>query len=201
MNNSGAFNADIFAKNLREARKNKNWTQNQLAEEVNKKGFSIRGATIATYEARDHKKRRQPSMDKAIAIAEALGTTLDDLCGTQNLISVDKSEKVPLNAYFIMLIELAKLSCSNLGIEDGYAEQPYSYVRLSISNDVFVSFFKSWIKIQNLAQGKTITHEMAAEWIKGALQKYEKYTIEDGVVKDQSFEEFEEIEGLDELPF
>ena len=53
MNNSGAFNADIFAKNLREARKNKNWTQNQLAEEVNKKGFSIRGATIATYEARD----------------------------------------------------------------------------------------------------------------------------------------------------
>ena len=33
MNNSGAFNADIFAKNLREARKNKNWTQNQLAEE------------------------------------------------------------------------------------------------------------------------------------------------------------------------
>ena len=54
-------------------------------------------------------------MDKAIAIAEALGTTLDDLCGTQNLISVDKSEKVSLNAYFIMLIELAKLSCSNLG--------------------------------------------------------------------------------------
>ena len=45
MNNSGAFNADIFAKNLREARKNKNWTQSQLAEEVNKKGFSIRGAT------------------------------------------------------------------------------------------------------------------------------------------------------------
>ena len=49
MNNPGTFNADIFAKNLREARKNKNWTQNQLAEEVNKKGFSIRGATIATY--------------------------------------------------------------------------------------------------------------------------------------------------------
>ena len=156
---------------------------------------------IATYEARDPKKRRQPSMDKAIAIAEALGTTLDDLCGTQNLISVDKSEKVPLNAYFIMLIELAKLSCSNLGIEDGYAEQPYSYVRLSISDDIFVSFFESWIKIYNLAQEKTITHEMAAEWIKGALQKYEKYTIEDGVVKDQSFEKFEEIDGLDELPF
>ena len=79
MNNSGAFNADIFAKNLREARKNKNWTQNQLAEEVNKKGFSIRGATIATYEARDHKKRRQPSMDKAIAIAEALATAASRL--------------------------------------------------------------------------------------------------------------------------
>ena len=140
-------------------------------------------------------------MDKAIAIAEALGTTLDDLCGTQNLISVDKSEKVPLNAYFIMLIELAKLSCSNLGIEDGYAEQPYSYVRLYITDDIFVSFFESWIKIYNLAQEKTITHEMAEEWIKGALQKYEKYTIEDGVVKDQSFEEFEEIDGLDELPF
>lgn len=201
MNNSGAFNADIFAKNLREARKNKNWTQNQLAEEVNKKGFSIRGATIATYESRDPKKRRQPSMDKAIAIAEALGTTLDDLCGTQNLISVDKSEKVPLNAYFIMLIELAKLSCSNLGIEDVYTEQPYSYVRLSITDDIFVSFFTSWIKIYNLAQEKTITHEMAAEWIKGALQKYEKYIIEDGVVKDSSFEEFEEIDGLDELPF
>ncbi|MFQ9846548.1 MAG: hypothetical protein ACLRXC_06555 [[Clostridium] leptum] len=42
---------------------------------------------------------------------------------------------------------------------------------------------------------KTITHEMAAEWIKGALQKYEKYTIEDGVVKDSSFEEFKEIAG------
>ena len=122
-------------------------------------------------------------MDKAISIAEALGTTLDDLCGTQNLISVDKSEKVPLNAYFIMLIELAKLSCSNLGIENGYAEQTSSYVRLSISNDVFVSFFKSWIKIYNLAQGKNITHEMAEEWIKGALQKYEKYTIEDGEIR------------------
>lgn len=183
MNNPGTFNADIFAKNLREARKNKNWTQSQLAEEVNKKGFSIRGATIATYEARDHKKRRRPSMDKAIAIAEALGTTLDDLCGTQNLISADQSEKVPLNAYFTMLIELAKLSCSNLGIEDGYAEQTSSYVRLSISNDVFVSFFKSWIKIYNLVQEKTITHEMAAEWINGALQKYEKYSIEDGKIR------------------
>lgn len=56
MNNSGAFNADIFAKNLREARKNKNWTQNQLAEEVNKKGFSIRGATIATLKPETIKK-------------------------------------------------------------------------------------------------------------------------------------------------
>ena len=64
-------------------------------------------------------------------------SALDDLCGTQNLISVDKSEKVPLNAYFIMLIELAKLSCSNLGIEDGYAEQPYSYAVSYTHLDVY----------------------------------------------------------------
>lgn len=176
---------ESFSKNLRDIRKSKGWTQSQLADKITQAGISIKAATIAAYENSNPEKRKNPSMEKAIAIADALGTTLDELFGfTGDYHSVGK-EKTPLNVYFFMLMELSKLYSSRIKtVRDDLNQE--SYVQLDISDPVFVSFFESWIKIYNLESEGTITREMSAEWVGGALQKYEKYIVENGIIKNQS---------------
>lgn len=66
------FDKNLFAANLRAARARKDISQGELAKEV---GVNL--ATISQYEDGAF----VPGADKVIALAEALGTTPNDLMG------------------------------------------------------------------------------------------------------------------------
>ena len=73
-----------FAKNLRQFRKAKGYTQVALAKQINY-GYTA----IANYESR----RNEPSLDTLIKLAHILGVTTDELVGTTPL--TDEKQILP----------------------------------------------------------------------------------------------------------
>lgn len=64
-----------FSKNLKELRIKKQFTQEQLAEEISKKGFAITKFTIRDYE----QNKTQPKYETLEKIKIILDCTYDDL--------------------------------------------------------------------------------------------------------------------------
>lgn len=85
-----------FAKNLKHFRKQKKYSQSQLAEHLNY-GYTA----IANYEST----RNEPSFDDLIKLANLLGVTIDELLG----VPLKKEEQV-------LLSKFKKLSSENQGI-------------------------------------------------------------------------------------
>lgn len=67
---------ELFAKRLREARKDKGWTQKTLSEET---GISV--AMLSAYENPEAKAGKNPSLATAYILANALDVPIDWLCG------------------------------------------------------------------------------------------------------------------------
>lgn len=65
-----------FAKNLRRIREERKLTQSALAEMI-----GVTPQTISAYENGNGEKGKNPTLDKAIDLAEKLGVSLDELCG------------------------------------------------------------------------------------------------------------------------
>jgi transcriptional regulator with XRE-family HTH domain len=90
------MNTTIFAKRLREARKAANLTQSELC-----KMSGVTAATISAYESFDGNKGKNPSLDNALKLAQALNVSLDWLCG-----SLISNSKVQITDFLKMLVQL-----------------------------------------------------------------------------------------------
>jgi transcriptional regulator with XRE-family HTH domain len=66
-----------FRKQIRDARKKRGWSQNQMARLLSRKGFQFYATTIAKIEAGD----RAVGIAEAVAIAELFEVPLDSLLG------------------------------------------------------------------------------------------------------------------------
>ena len=75
-----------FAKNIRKFRKQKGYSQTELAKKLNY-GYTA----IANYESG----RNEPSLDVLIVLADALGVTVDELLGVEK----NPEEKRLLSAF------------------------------------------------------------------------------------------------------
>lgn len=71
------FSMDIFGRNLRTAREKKGWNQSKLGEEA-----GVQQSQISNYENTTSK---TPSLETAYKLAEALGVSLDSLCGADDV--------------------------------------------------------------------------------------------------------------------
>ncbi len=71
------FSIDTFGRNLRTAREKKGWNQSKLGEEA-----GVQQSQISSYENATGK---TPSLETAYKLAEALGVSLDSLCGANDV--------------------------------------------------------------------------------------------------------------------
>lgn len=102
------MNTMIFAERLREARTAAKLTQLELA-----KTAGVTAATISAYESTDESKRKNPSLENAVKISNALSVSLDWLCGNDSYTQLNETEAL-LNA----LMELI-FTAPNVKLEDG----------------------------------------------------------------------------------
>lgn len=173
------LNPAVFAKRLKEERVKQGITQRQLAESA-----EITAATLSSYEATDEKKRKSPSLEKAAAIANRLGVSLDFLCGNivdkqARDIPQEESSIVPLSRVLKELLEIRKLS--TLTFED--SPNPYDdfdsvrYAVISISNQTIVGFLDAMEKIFTIYTQNIITQDMFDDWLAGNLEKYKDFKV------------------------
>lgn len=99
-----------FAKRLKEAREHQGLKQHELANIID-----VTPATISAYERANGEKGKNPTLDKAISLANALGVSLDWLCG----IECTNSEIALTNAAWLSyLVGLLSHSPTTQVIED-----------------------------------------------------------------------------------
>lgn len=91
------FDMNLFSERLKAARQQKGISQAELAQAV-----GVTAATISSYE--NPKNAKIPALDKAYAMAEALGVGLDRLCGYENEDAVD-ARKI-LSTFVFLLLHL-----------------------------------------------------------------------------------------------
>lgn len=89
---------NIFSKRLKEAREKAGLKQSELA-----KKSGVTSATISAYENSDGNKGKNPSLDNAMKLANALGVSLDWLCG----LAVTK-DSIQISDFVKMLVKLSE---------------------------------------------------------------------------------------------
>ena len=101
----------IFAKRLKEARTAAGLTQGELS-----KTAGVTAATISAYESADGTKGKNPSLDNALKLAQALHISLDWLCG-----SVVTNEQFRITDFLKMFVKLSqhcRISIDNVDFAD-----------------------------------------------------------------------------------
>ena len=89
---------NLFSERLKEARLTAKLKQTELA-----KLSGVTAATISAYERADDGKGKNPSLENALKLAQALNVSLDWLCGT-----TVSNERVQVSDFLKMLVKLDK---------------------------------------------------------------------------------------------
>ena len=184
---------NLFSERLKEARLNAKLKQTELA-----KMSGVTAATISAYERADEGKGKNPSLENAIKLAQALNVSLDWLCGL-----AVSNEKVQISDFLKMLVKLDKggipLALDNVDLwQDDYKKllpraagiysendffemasicddlhQPRSFpnVTLTFNYTIIRDFLSEWTKLRDLYNGGTIDEELYDLWLN---QQYKK---------------------------
>ena len=181
------MNTTIFAQRLKEARTAAKLTQSELC-----KISGVTAATISAYESAVGNKGKNPSLDNALKLAQALNVSLDWLCG-----SLVSSNKVQFSDFLKMLVKLNEsvdISVDGIDLandnlkkivpnataqvidEDFYYdyrgdcmnmgekfEYPVSFV--AFGNFLLDNFLCEWEKMKELYKRKTIDESLYNLWL------------------------------------
>ena len=180
------MNIDIFSKRLRDTRREKNITQAQLARQS-----GVTAATISAYESTDSKKGCNPSLENAAKLAEALGVSLDWLCGfatdkksittvgfLKALVNLSKTTKVAIdivdicNEYDKRLISAAanlftdeEYNENHLVCEANNVKDTWLLPLASFRNNYIAEFLAEWKKMKSLYEDGTIDESLYDLWL------------------------------------
>ena len=154
-----------FAKNLKSARERAGMKQNELAEKVN-----VTPQTISAYEkSAAGSKGKNPTLENALAIAEALHVSLDKLCGREDSCAARSSEKTKreIAEDFVFLNNVQDIEFSTVTIEEftPHGLSDVEYPAIIIREPNIVRFIQSWYKIKKLYNDGTIDNELYNLWL------------------------------------
>lgn len=177
---------NLFSERLKEARLTAKLKQTELA-----KMSGVAAATISAYECADGNKGKNPSLDNALKLAQALNVSLDWLCGTA--VSKDEVDVVDFLKMLVKLNEVNYISVDtpnlidkkassllpnahSLFTEDEYSfELQYSeahgipaelYLPLVGFSDRCISnFIFEWQKMKDLYDLETIDKDLYNLWL------------------------------------
>ena len=152
------FDVKLFSERLKAARTAKHISQADLAKAV-----GVSAATISSYETVNGAKI--PSLDKATAIAERLGISLDYLCGMPK--EGNEPSVAELLSYLITAVRSFGFIVNyKSGGDDGS-------VILTSSNEILYEFFQDYKKIEPLLDDKTFP-----EYIR-IIEKNKEHSLEE----------------------
>lgn len=153
------FEIKNFAERLKTARTKRGLSQAELAKAV-----GVSAATISSYETLNNTKI--PSLDKASAMAEFLGVSLDWLCGK------DSAGKVPitnfdidcyLRALVVVITEMTSTFTANSDNKTG---------SILIASSGLVDFIKQCVDVMAVYRNGTLTTELYETCIEKIISKY-----------------------------
>ncbi len=161
---------NVFADRLKVARTRENMSQADLAKAV-----GVATGTISVYE--NPSGGRYPAFDKAVAIADTLGVSIDQLCGRGDKTSV-KSDDATILKELLDIVEILGFYVK----QSGNCQEETSLI-VPISNTTVNSFFREYLKIKPILKDKSID-----DYLKDGLKKalfdkfedcafYENFTI------------------------
>lgn len=188
---------NLFSERLKEARLAAKLKQTELA-----KLSGVTAATISAYERADEGKGKNPSLENAIKLAQALNVSLDWLCGL-----AVSNEKVQISDFLKMLVKLDKggipLALDSVDLwqddykkllpraagiytEDDYIEmqsicsdlhEEYAFPNISVTfnNSIITGFLTEWTKLRDLYNGGTIDEELYDLWLNQQYKKADLY--------------------------
>ena len=200
----------LFSERLKEARLNAKLKQTELSKQS-----GVTAATISAYERADEGKGKNPSLENAIKLAQALNVSLDWLCGL-----AVSNEKVQISDFLKLLVKLDKagipLALDNVDLwqsdyknllpraagiytEDDYMEiqsicrdlHGYSFPNISVTfnHSIITGFLIEWTQLRDLFKSKTIGEDLYDLWLNQQFTKADNWQKE----KEEYLKEFEEL--------
>lgn len=167
---------NIFAMRMKEAR-----LKNEISQAELSRITGIAPATLSSYE-----KGKNPTIDKALNIANALGVSLDWICG--NDIEENEPEKIQFSEIAKMLIFILKIdgiSCRFAGKYEIVGD-PLGY--MDIYSEAVINFLADYNRIQSILEDNTYPQYLKDGLIKTIIDKYDSFYIEDGRIKKNNEE-------------
>lgn len=155
---------ETFGKKMQLLRKSKGISLKELSEKAN-----VTPTALSNYE----KGSREPTITTAFAIAEALGTTINDLCGFKN----EKSDcPMTYGDIYLLVCELAKRTCSDLSIEKDFVDVGYdvldnSTVSFAFHNVGLINAVERFADVYKLQRSGTIDDELLDAWVDKELSQ------------------------------
>lgn len=157
------FNTKLFAERLKATRTEKHLSQADLAKAV-----GVSAATISSYETTNGAKI--PSLDKAAAIAERLGISLDYLCG------MSKEGNEPSVAELLLYLITAVRS---FGFIVNYGNSCDNSIILTSTNEILNEFFQDYNKIAPLLDDKTFPEYIRNSLLNPIIEKNKEHSLEE----------------------
>lgn len=190
------MNTTIFAQRLKEARTAAKLTQAELC-----KISGVTAATISAYESADGNKGKNPSLDNALKLAQALNVSLDWLCG-----SLVNSNKVQISDFLKMLVKLSEsvsISIDSVDLaNDNLKKIVPNATGQVIDNDFYFDYkwdcqnsgHKFEYPIEFVAFGNFYIDTFLCEWAK-MKELYKKHTIDESLYNlwlDKQYQDIDE---------
>lgn len=157
------FDTKLFAERLKKARGQKQISQAELAKAV-----GVSAATISSYETLNGTKI--PSLDKAAAIAEHLGISLDYLCGVSNEGNEPSVAELLLNL-------ITAVRSFGFNIDYRMSGETDNEVILSSSNDILMEFFQDYGKIAPILNDKTFPEYIRNSLLNPIIEKNKEHSL------------------------
>lgn len=173
----------IFASRLKEARKKKKIELQALREKVNISQSAMSHYSTGT---------TVPTLEVAAKLAEALGVSLDWLCGLSEESETQKNT-CGYVARLMLKAEKALVAGSSGCLRSISYNDGGTVYAVQTSNRELMKFFTKKIKFEEMAKENDEAEEMFQAWLSGALEKLDNIVLEPEV-------KYQEVDDED-LPF
>lgn len=190
----------FFAQRLKEARTSQNLTQAELAKKA-----GVTAATVSAYESANGTKGKNPSLENAEKLANALGVSLDWLCARsvnnsniqitdflrmlvklseQSIVRVDKIDLTHREAFkaYPSIAETIDFDeyymLRNLDETDGVKFEYWRNV-VGFGNNQIDYFLDKWAEMEKLRDNRTIDDELYNFWLEKQFLEIDKKQKQD----------------------
>ena len=186
-----------FAKNLRRIREERKLTQSALAEMI-----GVTPQTISAYENGNGEKGKNPTLDKAIDLAEKLGVSLDELCGhdckpesrAETLGDVARLLCMMWNWRSTIFFKHETIGYDACGAHDE------SIPAIAFDGGPIRKFLEDYVKLQRLLSEKTIDFQMFSDWVSMKINALDDISV-DSQYHPLQLDSEDDAADSDGLPF